>query len=303
MASSLLHQLMQSYDDDDDDEDMIEGVDKDDHRHHHLKNSLENKIAKKILIMNMPELLGGGSLTSIQGGGGKLEDDEGLHHRFPQVGGAKGEKGKKNKAGTDTKEKENTRGRRYSIVQHNDFIQFVDRFNQSRPNNSGNNNSSSTAASYHPVPPSSSHPSSGKTTSNLKEKRTHKMTTGVNGGGSVISASGSLVQEKSSVLSFPDYPSKKRKLANAKKSNKSAPIVIYDPASFADACSGDFLIPNTVADYNKGISEREERLVSLVNQCCVAKGKVKQLSTIKEVSFRRFTWFGPGLLIISYLGP
>jgi hypothetical protein len=287
MTSTLLHQLMRSYDEDDDS--MIEGADKDDHRHHHLKNSLENKIAKKILIMNMPELLGaGGSLASVlHGNGGKVEDDEGLHPRLPHVGGTKGEKGgKKNKGaaggggGGDVKEKDNHRGRRYSIVQHNDFIQFVDRFNQSRPNNS-----SAAAASYHPVPPSSSHPSSGKTTSTLREKRTHKMTTGIGGGSSIISASGSLVQEKSSILSFPDYPSKKRKLTNVKKSNKSAPIVIYDPASFADACAGDFLIPNTIADYNKGVSEREERLVSLVNQCCVAKGKVKQLTTIKEVSY------------------
>lgn len=261
--SSLMYQMMNN---------TFELGDDDEERNN-LTDTLEHRVAQRILVVELPELfpqlqssLDAAKAMMENGGGlamnGSEDDAEG-------GGSGAGGGGGGGNAGNIAALDKNKRNRRLSIVQHGDFVQFVDRFNKTRPNN--NNNTSAT-------PEKGGGSKAGK---RISSKGSQNGGGGVGGGGSLASG----VQEKSSVLSFPDYPAnkKKKKKTTTAATSSSNPVVIYDPQDFVESCSGDFLRPNTLIDINKGIGDREERLLKLVDNCCIAKGKVRQLTTIKEV--------------------
>lgn len=287
LSTSLMYQLMNSLDEEDEDEEnnMV-----------YNKDSLEHRVAKKILIMDMPELLAMNNNNNGKGIGGSniginaMSDDSlgvGEIHLPALKNDSKPTKGKGRSTKKGGKGEESNppvanadnaagvgvgRNRRLSIVQHGDFIQFVDRFNKSRYQNmsiieNGDDTNSN------PNKSNNSSSNNNKKNSTLIDKKNFN-----------DSMDRGFVTEKSSVLSFPEYPSNKKKKKKATKKDQANPIIIYDPQAFAESCSGDYIRPNTILEVNKGIGEREERLITLVDNCCVAKGKVKQLTAIKEVS-------------------
>lgn len=58
----------------------------------------------------------------------------------------------------------------------------------------------------------------------------------------------------------------------------------YHPDEFWEACSGDYIRPHAILDTNRGIGEREEHLCNIAYLCSHAKGKLKQLTAIRDVS-------------------
>jgi hypothetical protein len=271
-SNSLMYQMMNtSLDDEDEDDDK------------HINDTLEGRVANKILVVDLPDLfpqlqnntsatnnntnnnntmssnnnnINNNSGNPLAGGSSQTDEDHeqgglpGLHHH-------NNHRNKKELTPL------NSRNRRRSIVQEGDFIQFVDRSNKSRPANNNN-------------------------TEKEKEK------SGTRKGSpsrSSVGAGGSIVQEKSSILSFPDYPTINKHKKKKKKTNPSNPnsggtgntVVIYDPQEFVESCSGDYLPGSVLLELNnKGIGEKEEKLVKLVENCCQAKGKVRQLTAIKD---------------------
>jgi hypothetical protein len=273
-SNSLMYQMMNtSLDDEDEDDDK------------HINDTLEGRVANKILVVDLPDLfpqlqnntsgtINNNTNTNIHnnnninnnngnplaGGSSQTDDDHepgglpGLHHHHHS-----NHRNKKELTPL------NSRNRRRSIVQEGDFIQFVDRSNKT-----------------------------SRSTNNNNEKEKEK--SGTRKGSpsrSSVGAGGSIVQEKSSILSFPDYPTmNKNNKKKKKKTNPSNPnsggtggntVVIYDPQEFVESCSGDYLPGSVLLELNnKGIGEKEEKLVKLVENCCQAKGKVRQLIAIKD---------------------
>lgn len=154
------------------------------------------------------------------------------------------------------------RGRKASILQNGDSIQFIDKDRENKTSH---------------TTPNQSKPSTGLSSA------AH---TGAHHGN---------FQERSSVLSFPDsshnmylnktVPTTKKPSKSPKKPKQQDPFegnVIYDPDAFSQVCSSDYLRPNTLLDLYRKVQDRDERLVNLADQCCVAKGKVKQLTFIRD---------------------
>jgi hypothetical protein len=74
--------------------------------------------------------------------------------------------------------------------------------------------------------------------------------------------------------------------------------IIYDPNEFLPACSADILRPYCIMEMQKGIHDREERMSKLALLTAKAKGKVKQLTCIKEGLDQEITKQGCLLLMV-----
>ena len=258
-VNGLMYQMMSSS--------FLDEEDEDDRR---VADTLENRVAQRILVVDLPELFPQlqASLQVAQSLAMSVsEEEEPLPSPYKTAPDKRDDLAK-------------NRSRRQSIVQHGDFIQFVDRFNKTRPTN--NNSSSGNGNTSSSTPADKQKRTSSKGTPAQSANGNGKGH--VFGGGSLVDGSvGSAGQEKSSVLSFPDYPGKRRKKTAAANSNSNnQQVVIYDPQDFVETCSGDFLKQNTLLDLSRGIGDREERLLKLVDNCCLAKGKVRQLTAIRD---------------------
>ena len=59
---------------------------------------------------------------------------------------------------------------------------------------------------------------------------------------------------------------------------------VFDRARFLSLCGADTVHSHTLLDVDRGIGDKEQRLIDLVVALAQAKGEVARLSSVKEVS-------------------